>query len=280
MSLVFAAAMGHAPGITAWADAAPAPQKEALYTGFDELARELRAARPDALIVLTSEHWANFFLDHASAFCVGRGAHFDGPVEPWLKVERARIPGAPALAAALIDDIIAADMDPSFSDEMMLDHGTMVPLHFVTPAMDVPIVPVMINTLMAPQPSARRCLTLGRAVGRLAARSGQRIGVLATGGMSHDPGEVRHGWIDSDFDRRFLAEMAAGDLDALARYSTDALMAAGAGAMELLAWIALAGAVAQVTGAARGRVVAYEPVQPWATGIGAMILATEQAGVA
>lgn len=279
MSLVFAAAMGHAPGITAWADAAPAAQKDALYAGFAEIAAELRQARPDALIVLTSEHWANFFLDHASAFCIGRGAHFDGPVEPWLKVERTRIPGAPALASALVAECQAADMDPSFSDEMMLDHGTMVPLHFATPAMDVPIVPVMINTLMAPQPSARRCLTLGRAVGRLAARSG-RVGVLATGGMSHDPGELKHGWIDSAFDRDFLAAMAAGDLAKLAAYSTESLMAAGAGAMELLAWIALAGAVAEATGGVQGRVVAYEAVTPWATGIGAMILQTEQVKLA
>jgi len=276
MSLVYAAAMGHAPGITAWVEAAPTAQKDALYAGFAELHAGIEAAKPDALFVFTSEHWANFFLDHVSAFCIGRGDHFVGPVEPWLKVAKSRIPGAPDLANALIAECMASDMDPGFGDEMSFDHGTMVPLHFLTPSMNIPIVPIMINTLMAPQPTARRCLALGRAAGRVAMRSSKRIGVIATGGMSHDPGEIKHGWIDSDFDKRFLAQMEAGDLEALGDYSTASLMAAGAGALELLAWISLAGALDEAVGKVRGRTLAYEAVEPWATGIGAMSFSTAQ----
>ena len=41
-------------------------------------------------------------------------------------------------------------------------------------------------------------------------------------------------------------------------------MAAGAGTMELLAWICLAG----IMGPQPARVVAYQAVKPWATGIG------------
>jgi hypothetical protein len=84
--------------------------------------------------------------------------------------------------------------------------------------------------------------------------------------MSHDPGERRHGWIDEAFDQRFLDEMASGDLERLAHYTTADFLAAGAGAVELLGWVALAGAL----GAYTGEVVAYEAVKPWATGIGVM----------
>ncbi len=41
----------------------------------------------------------------------------------------------------------------------------MVPLHFLRPRMDRPVVPVMFNTLASPQPNARRCLELGRLIG-------------------------------------------------------------------------------------------------------------------
>ncbi|HEY0146429.1 MAG TPA: hypothetical protein VGB93_09850, partial [Methylovirgula sp.] len=127
-------------------------------------------------------------------------------------------------------------------------------------------VPIFFNTLAAPQPSARRCLELGKIVGDIARRSNKRIALIATGGMSHDPGERRHGWIDEAFDQRFLGEMASGDLEKLAHYTTDDFLAAGAGAVELLGWVALAGAL----GAYTSEIVAYEAVKPWATGIGLM----------
>jgi hypothetical protein len=66
--------------------------------------------------------------------------------------------------------------------------------------------------------------------------------------MSHDPGERNHGYIDSAFDRRFLEHMSAGDIEALGEYSSSALSAAGAGAVELLNWIALAGALQSFRG--------------------------------
>jgi hypothetical protein len=47
----------------------------------------------------------------------------------------------------------------------------------------------MFNTLAAPQPNANRCLAFGRVIGRVAAQSQKRIGLIATGGLSHDPGE-------------------------------------------------------------------------------------------
>ena len=264
MTICFAGAAAHAPGITAWSEAAPEAQRAALDDGFARLRDTLTESRLDVLILLTSEHWANFFLDHVSAFCVGRNETYEGPIEPWLKVPRTKLPGATDLSEEIIAALHDADFDPAFSHALAFDHGTMVPLHKLMPDTPVPVVPIMFNTLAAPQPSARRCLALGRVIGSLARRSPRRIGILATGGLSHDPGEVNHGVIDSDFDQKFLQRMVAGDAEGLGRYTKADLMAAGAGAMELLAWVALAGAVEGL----RGRVLAYEAVKPWATGCG------------
>jgi aromatic ring-opening dioxygenase catalytic subunit (LigB family) len=273
MTIVYAAAVGHAPGIVAWPDAAPADQRERVYAGMETLKQGLAAANVDGLIIFTSEHWTNFFLDHVSPFCIGRAEHFTGPVEPWMRMSPVAIPGDPALAERLLQACYDDDLDPGFAYELAFDHGTMVPLKFLTPAMDVPVVPIFINTLAPPQPSARRCAQLGRIVGDVARASNKRIGLIATGGMSHDPGETNHGAIDSAFDRRFLDDMADGRLDRLQSCSVAELAAAGAGAIELLAWIALAGALRRF----KGEVVAYEPVVGWATGIGLMTLTSENA---
>jgi aromatic ring-opening dioxygenase catalytic subunit (LigB family) len=266
MTIAFACAISHAPGYVAWPEAAPAEQKAALYDGAETLRAALVAAEVDSIVLFTSEHWTNFFLDHIGAMCVGRGDVFHGPVEPWLRMERTAISGDPDLADAIVQAAYAADIEPSFAHELKFDHGTMIPLKFLTPAMDVPVVPIIFNTLAAPQPSPRRCFELGRVVGEIARSSKKRIALVATGGMSHDPGERGHGWIDQDFDRRFLAEMTAGDVDRLRSYTIAELAAAGAGAVELINWIALAGAM----GRFGGEVVAYEAVVPWATGMGLM----------
>jgi hypothetical protein len=93
MPITFAAAVSHVPGMTAWAEAAPVAQKDRVYGAFERLRRELDAGGTDTLIVLTSEHWANFFLDHIGAFCIGRAESYRGPVEPWLKIEQSEIRG-------------------------------------------------------------------------------------------------------------------------------------------------------------------------------------------
>ena len=63
MPIVFACAGSHAPGITAWTEKAPREQVDRFVGGYNTVQRELAASRPDSILLLTSEHWANFFLD-------------------------------------------------------------------------------------------------------------------------------------------------------------------------------------------------------------------------
>lgn len=264
MSIVYACAMSHAPGITAWRDAASPSQYKAVTEGFAKLRASFLAAKPEKLLVLTSEHWANFFLDHVGAYCLGRADSYEGPVEPWLKLEKTNVPGDPALATRLLEHAYAHGFELNHAHELRFDHGTMVPLSFLTPAFDVPLVPIIFNTLAPPRASAKRCFELGQVLRGVLEASPERIAVIATGGMSHDPGERNHGFIDEAFDHRFLEQMAAGDSGALAAYSDEQLMAAGAGATELLSWICLAG----VMNARPATTISYEAVAAWATGIG------------
>jgi aromatic ring-opening dioxygenase catalytic subunit (LigB family) len=266
MPIVFAAAVSHAPGITAWPEAAPAGQRDNLSAGFGRLAADLRAARVDAVVLLTSEHWVNFFLDHVGAFCVGRAETYSGPVEPFLRIERRTQAGAAELGGRIVAAAYENGFEPSYSFDLELDHGTMVPLHLLEIGKEVPVVPIFFNTLVAPQPSASRSYDFGRVIGQALAAEKQRIGLIASGGLSHDPGELRHGIIDSSFDDLFMQRMARGDAAGLRSYSNADFAAAGAGAFELLAWIALQGALE----GARGRKLAYEAVVPWATGMGLM----------
>lgn len=265
MPVVFACAASHAPGMTAWTEAAPAEQREKFLGSYRNLGEMLKASQPETLVVLTVEHWANFFLDQMPTFCIGRALHYEGPVEEWLKIPRTRVPGDAALGAQIVSACMDGGFDPTFSDELLFDHATMLPLHFLNPNMSLPVVPVIINTLTAPMPTPRRCFDLGRLLGQFLEGQPRRVALIATGGLSHWPGEARMGKINIPFDKKFLETLISGDTNRLAQYSHAEIdREAGSGGHEIRTWIALAGAVPQW----RATLLAYEPVYPWATGCG------------
>jgi len=99
----------------------------------------------------------------------------------------------------------------------------------------------------------------------VAATRNRRIAVIATGGLSHWPGEAKHGKINIPFDKKFLDTLTGSDRGRLTEYSHDEInREAGSGGHEIRTWIALAGAVQNW----QAELLAYEPVVPWATGCG------------
>src|SRR5260221_12947293 len=84
-SLVGAFAASHGPLIVREWDAVPQNDKSRMSTAFRELGRRLSAAKPDVLIVVSPDHWSNFFLDNYPAVCIGVGGANEGPPEPWVK---------------------------------------------------------------------------------------------------------------------------------------------------------------------------------------------------
>jgi aromatic ring-opening dioxygenase catalytic subunit (LigB family) len=260
--IVGAFGLSHAPGITAYPEAAPPDQLATLLAAFQRVQGRIADLNPDAIVVITPEHWTNFFLDNMPAFCIGMAERYRGPTEDWLRVDRTDVPGHPELARAMLEDAMDAGIEPAFAHELLLDHGAMVPLHFTRPAMDVPVVPIILNCLQPPFPRATRCYAFGQSIGRTLRARGERVVVIASGGLSHWPGHVRHGTINQPWDRRFLDLVLAGEGEQLSQYSEEEIAEGGTGGQEIRPWITLLGA----TGAGPAALFAYEPVTAFATG--------------
>ncbi len=244
MSLVFAGVCSHAPGITGRAERADPQVRDAFYAALGRMREALEAARPDALIVIGAEHFANFFMNNMPAICVGMGERYEGPIEDeaWLGIRRHRVPGAPQLSLALIQDVMQ-DVDLAYAQEWRFDHGIMVPLHFLTPRYDLPVIPVNINCQGPPLIPLKRCYEFGRALGRACAARPERIAVVGTGGISHRPATPDSGKINEAWDREFLRRFLANDRAAMLDYRDDAIWReAGQGGFEIRTYIALAGA--------------------------------------
>jgi 2,3-dihydroxyphenylpropionate 1,2-dioxygenase len=270
MSLVAALAATHTPGITAWTEQGQPDRVERFFTGYATLKAHLEAARPDLLIVITPEHWWNFFLNNMPSFCLGIGESFEGPAENWLRIPRSTVKGAPKHARALFE-AMSHEIDLSFSKEIILDHGSMVPLSLFTPRMDLPVIPLFVNCLTRPLPPLRRSLRMGEVLGEIVRAWPERVGLIATGGISHWPAMPEAGKINEEFDRRFLEAITNGRGEEFTGYSDDEIETeAGPGAHEIRTWLAVAGAVQ----GGKGEIVAYEPIPAWATGCGLAVFHT------
>ena len=271
MSLVGAFAASHAPGITGRPSLPPTTESEPILRAYDELRQRLEAARPDVLVVVAPEHWANFFLDNMPPFCIGIADEFSGPTdEKFIDIPRRSVRGHARLARALAEGV-AEDVDLSTSQEMAFDHGVMLPLHLLRT--ELPVIPIIVNCLAGMPAPLHRCHALGTALGRTVARWPERVVVLGTGGLSHWPAMPESGRIGIDFDRSFLDAFTGGRIESFLHYPKEKLEAeAGPGGHEIRTWIVVAGAA----NGARGSLLAYQPVPAWSTGCAVAVLEIEE----
>jgi len=93
--MVFCGVCSHGPGITARTERAEPQKRERLLQSYARMRQALLDARPDVLVVIAAEHFANFFMNNMPAFAVGMADHYEGPIEDpeWLRIPHTRVPG-------------------------------------------------------------------------------------------------------------------------------------------------------------------------------------------
>lgn len=264
MPLVFAGACSHAPGITGRAGRADPVLRDRLYAAFDRMRRAIEETEPDALVVIGAEHFANFFMDNMPAFCVGMADRYEGPIEDedWLAIRRRQVPGDAGLSLRLIERVME-DVDTAYAEEWKFDHGIMVPLHFLTPRYDLPVVPANINCQGPPLTPLGRAWAFGKALRAACDAVPERIALVGTGGISHWPATPDSGKVNETWDREFLDRMIGNRRDELLAYSDEETYRdAGQGGFEIRTFIAVAGA----TEGAAGELWFYAPIPIFAVG--------------
>jgi protocatechuate 4,5-dioxygenase beta chain len=227
----------------------PTSETGALYR---KVAEQVESVEPDLLVVFDSDHFVNFFFDNFPAFCIGVVDETWGPDETRVEMPRYTVRVHEAFARSLLEYALACEFDVASKEEMVLDHSILVPLHFLTPSMHIPIVPIFINGVVHPLPAARRCYALGQMVSQaVAALPGSaRVAVLGSGSFSLDvggplaPRGAYSGVPDPAWVTTILGHLRSADLDALLNEATSQRLAtAGNVAGELLNWIAMLGVV-------------------------------------
>lgn len=223
------------------------PYWKPFFDGFLPVREWLADVKPDVAVVFYNDHGLNFFLDKMPTFAVGAAREYRHADEGWGLPVVPPFPGDQDLSWHLIERLVADEFDITTCQEMQVDHAFTIPMALLWPGDDRPVrtVPIVINTVQHPLPSAARCLKLGQAVGRGLASYPKDINVvvIGTGGLSHQLDGTRAGFINKDFDQMCLDKLVR-EPDWIARHTThDLVELAGSQGVEILNWLAMRGAL-------------------------------------
>ncbi len=246
-----------------------APAWKPLFDAYLPVRDWLAQLQPDVAIVVYNDHVADFSFDKYPTFALGAAERYAIADEGFGTRPLPEVPGDVELSDHLCESLIADEFDLTVCQEMGVEHGILVPMNLCFPhtksGWPVRSVPLQVNVVRHPLPTALRCLKLGKAL-RKAVESypgDLKVVVLGTGGMSHQLQGRRFGFMNERFDQWFLDQLEK-DPAGLAEISHRKIMEeAGAEAVELIMWLTMRGALS-----ANAKRVHRHYYAPMTTGMG------------
>jgi len=224
------------------------PYWKRFFDGYEPVKEWLAEVDPDIAIVVYNDHGLNFFLNNIPTFALGCADRYENDDEGWGLATLATFEGDAQFSWHLAESIIGQDFDLATCQEMLVDHGFIVPMALMWRHLaEWPVkgIPLAVNTVQHPLPSARRCFALGKAL-RKAIESypeDLKVVIFGTGGMSHQLQGERAGLINVDYDLKCM-ESVINDPDWLASQSTAEIIEnAGTEGVEVIMWLVMRGAL-------------------------------------
>jgi 2,3-dihydroxyphenylpropionate 1,2-dioxygenase len=155
-----------------------------LWAACETAADYSTEADADFVVVFHPDHVNGFFYKLLPPFCVGIEASSVG--DYGTAAGKLEVPEDRAMACA--EYVLGDGVDVAISYRMDVDHGGAQPVELLSAKSPLTqMIPIFINCALSPRPTLPRVRALGAAVGRWAAKCPQRILIIGSGGLSHDP---------------------------------------------------------------------------------------------
>ncbi len=247
--IVGAYATVHAPQLFVRPPTEIPEQMDADIEAMKLIGRDLDELKPDAVIVIGSDHLETFFLSSVPTFAVIAGETSKAHFATKSYNMRMHLP----LAEDILDKLVQAEFDMAYSQDALLGHSFAAVYEWIIADRDIPVVPIFLNTYLPPLPTPQRCAKLGKEIARIVAGRPERVVIIASGGMSHYPGTWKYPQPAYDFDYWAIAQLERGNIDELMKLTAEQLDEVGN--TEMLPWYPLFGAL----GATPAELITYQP---------------------
>jgi protocatechuate 4,5-dioxygenase beta chain len=249
------------------------PAWKPLFDAYVPVREWLKDIQPDVCIMVYNDHGADFFFDKYPTFAVGCAENYPIADEGFGVRPLPAIRGDLEFSQHLCRSLVYDEFDITICQEMAVEHGFLVPMHLCFDPQEngwpVASIPVEVNVLQHPLPTARRCYRLGQAIRRAVESYDKdiKVAIIGTGGMSHQLTGPNFGAMDPASDLDFLDRIES-DPDSLTALTHEAMMEKfGVEGIELIMWLVMRGAMSP--GAKRVHRNYYAPMT---TGMGLVTL--------
>ncbi|MCR4512675.1 3-carboxyethylcatechol 2,3-dioxygenase [Aeromicrobium sp. 50.2.37] len=157
---------------------------EELEHNFDVARTFVADFDPDVIVNFGPDHYNGFFYNLMPAFCIGYAATSIGDYGS----QAGALDVPEDLARGLAESVIGDGIDLAVSLQMDVDHGAVQPMEIVYGDITAkPFIPIFINSVAPPFTPVQRIRLLGEAVGRYLSTLDQKVLLISSGGLSHDP---------------------------------------------------------------------------------------------
>jgi len=224
------------------------PYWKPFFDGYIKVREWLDRVQPDIAVVVYNDHGLNFFLDTVPTFAIGAAAEYHNADEGWGLTTLRSFKGDPQFSWHLIESLVNDEFDMTICQEMLIDHGFIVPMQVMWGDLKewpVTAVPLSVNVVQHPLPTAARCYKLGKALGKAIESypEDKKVVIFGTGGMSHQLQGERSGYINKKDDMMYM-EKIVKDPEALTKISNAEMMERfGTEGIELIMWLVMRGAL-------------------------------------
>jgi hypothetical protein len=252
-----------------------------VFKAFRKIREEIDAFQPDFILIWGDDQYENFKEDIIPPFCVL--AYEQLTFQPYHRLrDRPNIwgepndkvftsPGHHAAGRYLASRLLEEGIDMAYAYRPLHEDGlghafanTLLFLDLDRKGFHYPVLPLAVNCYGSsvirnrgggsqyseepdpPSPSPSRCFALGQATARVLKESPWRVVLMASSSWSHAFLTEKNHWIypDLEADRALLEHLRAGDY---ARWrDTPLAQMEASGQQEVLNWVCLAGAMAEL----------------------------------
>lgn len=222
-----------------------------VFEGFDYSREWNKKNKPDVVFLVYNDHCTVFDASCIPTFALGCAAEFAPADEGWGARPVPVVKNHQEFASHIAQSLVLDEFDITIMNEMEVDHGLTVPLSVMfgdkTPDDDwgTLVIPLAVNVVQYPAPTANRCYALGQAIRRAVDSWDEDLNVhiYGTGGMSHQLQAQRAGLINATWDQQFMDILVNEPEKARKISHVEFLRETGSEGIEMVMWLVMRGAL-------------------------------------
>jgi hypothetical protein len=121
---------------------------------YAQVREHLESTGAELLVMFDADHLNTFFFDNLPALSVPIAAEAPGTNDATPGMHNRSVQLAPSLGEEVLAGLTSKGYFPSRNAKLSMDHSVMVPMHFLDPGERMTLLPIYLNGLVPPLPSA------------------------------------------------------------------------------------------------------------------------------